>query len=240
MSSLFAEMLGLVLPQECVGCGVWDTSCCPDCLGLLDGAPYRCEEGAAALAGVAGGAARLPVWAVAPYAGAVRRIVVAWKRGLHADLARAVERAGRRAGAQWWAELAPAGLPGAGICVLPAPSGWRRRAAGRFVVGALARAVAAGLEEAGAGPPVLVADALRRGVGRAHQAGLGAGERAVNRRTGTRLARPLPVGAPCLLVDDVLTTGATLAAARGALVARGHRVVAALVVAATPAPRRRR
>jgi adenine/guanine phosphoribosyltransferase-like PRPP-binding protein len=40
----------------------------------------------------------------------------------------------------------------------------------------------------------------------------------------------------CILVDDVLTTGATLAAVERALERRGHDVLGATVLAATPAP----
>ncbi len=42
----------------------------------------------------------------------------------------------------------------------------------------------------------------------------------------------------CILVDDVLTTGATLAAVERALERRGHDVLGATVLAATPAPGR--
>ena len=44
----------------------------------------------------------------------------------------------------------------------------------------------------------------------------------------------LPSGTRVLLLDDVVTTGATLAAAREALIAQGCEVVGALVLAATP------
>jgi predicted amidophosphoribosyltransferase len=40
----------------------------------------------------------------------------------------------------------------------------------------------------------------------------------------------------CLLLDDVVTTGATLSAAERALEAAGADVVGALVLAATPSP----
>lgn len=79
-----------------------------------------------------------------------------------------------------------------------------------------------------------MADVLRRAYGRAHQAGLGAAGRSANRRRSMRLVAGLPPRSSCLLVDDVLTTGATLGECRRVLEAGGHRVLGALVLAATP------
>jgi len=255
------DVLGLLLPVECPGCGRWDVPLCPDCARVFDSGPWRCESGAPMLAAVPGepsapnpgGAdpevaasepgSRLPVWALAGYAGATRGVVLAWKNGRRRDLARTIEAVGRRAGHSWGDVLLGEGRwPGADLVVVPAPSGARRRLAGRFVVGPLADAVAQGLATAArapttAGPPssvrVTAIDALRRGSGRAHQAGLGVAARGANRRD-MRLAHSLQPGRSCVLVDDVLTTGATLAECRRTLVAAGHDVVGALVLAATP------
>lgn len=247
VARLLDETLGLVLPVECPGCGSWDTALCESCRGLLDAAPTRCEQGAPALAGLLPQDPLLPAWAITSYAGPVRGLVLAWKREPRAALTRAVHGAARRAGRAWAGEVLDRVEPGRDVWVLPAPSGWQRRAQGRFVVGGLASAVAEGLAEGRAEGPggvpvpgrVRVADVLRRAPGRAHQAGLGVAGRAANRRGGTRMRRGLPDGAACVLVDDVLTTGATLAAARETLVGAGHHVLGALVVAAAPAPRGR-
>ena len=57
------------------------------------------------------------------------------------------------------------------------------------------------------------------------------------RRSGPVLrARRVPVGTRILLVDDVVTTGTSLATASDALLAAGARSVRSVVVAATPAP----
>lgn len=65
------------------------------------------------------------------------------------------------------------------------------------------------------------------------QRGLGAHERAVNVR-GTLRARWGGAGAEAVIVDDVVTTGATFDEAARALEVAGFRVVAAVALAATP------
>ena len=81
--------------------------------------------------------------------------------------------------------------------------------------------------------------AQRRGV--RDQAGLDAAERSANLAGALRLRRG-PVrgwsdGAGMVLVDDVVTTGSSLAEAARALQAAGLAVLGAATVAATPAPR---
>lgn len=111
-------------------------------------------------------------------------------------------------------------------------------------------APAAGAVGAAARPLVPVVPLVPRAAGRARlvralvhtrrrtadQTGLGA------RARGRNLAGALRVGtagraegAVCVLVDDVLTTGATLAECERALEDAGHEVVLGLVLAATPA-----
>jgi predicted amidophosphoribosyltransferase len=72
------------------------------------------------------------------------------------------------------------------------------------------------------------------------QKGLGRGDRAQRVRGSMRVRRGLFApgvnGRPCIIVDDVLTTGATLAEAARALRAAGALVTGAVVLAATRPP----
>lgn len=240
-----AEAGRLVLPVECAGCGRWDTALCEDCAALLRRRPRRCEQAAALLAG-SGPAPGLPTWSAGPYRGALRAMVLAWKNQRRPDIETTLLAGAREMAAAWAGDPDLRALlraaPGTGtVLVLPAPSGTRRRLARRLVVADLAGAVAAGLARSGmltetGVSEVLVADLLRRRGGRDHQAGIGARGRAENRRGRIRCRTALPRGVAVVLVDDVVTTGATLAACAEAVRAAGGEAIGALALASTPAP----
>ncbi|MEL7976948.1 ComF family protein [Isoptericola sp. F-RaC21] len=232
------ELARLVVPVACPGCGTPDVRWCPGCRALLDGPPRRVEASAPRLDRLDDVPA-LPVWALAAYTGPVRELVVAWKDRGRADLDRLVGPPVRSAAhaVAGPTRRAAAGRP---VLVVGAPStASSRRARGRDHVGVLARAAEAGLRDAGARAAVVPALA-RRGRGR-DQVGLGARARGRNLvgSVVTRdrvLARAGGSRPAVLLVDDVLTTGATLAAAERALEDAGADVLGALVLAATPPP----
>nr|WP_246857670.1 phosphoribosyltransferase family protein [Oerskovia sp. KBS0722] len=196
------------------------------------------------------GTSPLPVWVLAPYAGPLRGIVVAWKDTGRHDLSTAVEAAAYRAGraVAAWVRDAVGQVDGpwegtpTRVQVVPAPSSASaRRARGSEPVQGLARALARGLVDAGVDASATPVLAQRGRQGR-DQVGLGARSRGARLR-GVRVARraerrglPRP-GTVCLLVDDVLTTGATLAACERALEDAGARVLGAVALAATPPPR---
>lgn len=221
------ELADLALRRECAGCGRARTSWCPDCGRGLQGAPT-----ARRLAPLGPGTTGLTVWSTASYRDVVRAGVVAWKDRGRADLTPVLAQALRRAVLAAVADLADTGDR---LLLVPAPSSRRtRRARGRDPVRDLARCCAGRLRRRGL--DVQVAPALSQARHVQDQAGLGADERQQNLSGALRV---LPAwgrllrGRDCLVVDDVVTTGATLLDCVRALDEAGATVRAAATVAAT-------
>ncbi|MDR1188426.1 MAG: hypothetical protein LBK95_13400 [Bifidobacteriaceae bacterium] len=223
------EAADLVWPADCAGCGLELAGpLCGRCRQALLGPVERREQGAPRLVPADGGAA-LPVWASAWYSGEVRRAIVAWKRQGRGELEREVRRAIARTAETAARVLAPIS---AEVAVVPIPSRLVRRLARPFgTTAVLALAVAEAL--CGAGLDASLADVLTRAASSGEQAGRSSRARTVGRENTTGLRR-VP-GAPCLLVDDVLTTGATLLDAERALARAGTPTLGAVVLAASPA-----
>ncbi|WP_229891788.1 ComF family protein [Streptomyces mashuensis] len=231
MRRWWLEMAGLVLPADCAGCGRARTVLCGACRARLYGhAPCRVLPEPVP--------AGLPwVYAAAPYGGCVRSALLAHKErgalGLAEPLGAALAGAAGRAGAGG-AGYASRGARGPFLLV-PVPSA-RRAVAGRGHDPVLRIARAATRALRGGGVPARVAPVLRLRRAVADQSGLDARGRLANVagamgvvRGGERLWRD---GGVVVLVDDLMTTGASLAEAARAVGAVGGRVAGAAVVAA--------
>ncbi len=224
MRGWWRDLTDLVLPAECGGCGRARAVLCPECRAALSGAaPCRVRP--------APEPPGLPVvHAAAPYEDEVRAVLLAHKeRGalalaepLGSALAGAV-RAGLREA------TARGAAPGAGAPVLlvPVPSARRAvRTRGHDPARRIALAAAAELRRTGTPARVLAALRQRRAV--ADQSGLDARQRRDNMAGALAVApgggRLLRAGGPVVLVDDLMTTGASLAeAARAVRAAAGVR-----------------
>lgn len=223
-SEVWRPLFDLALPGTCAACGAWSTPVlCPACTDEL------CRQVGSTAAvrhtPTPAPAGMPPCWSTAEYASVVRRLVVAHKdadrRDLRAVLAALLTPAVGRALAE-----APRG---ADVLVVPVPSSaraWRVRGdhPWRHVAGAAA-------DDHG----LPVADVVR--VSRVRdQAGLDAGQRRAN------LTHAMAVRAGheqtladrhVIVVDDVVTTGATLAETARVVLSCGAASVRAATVAAT-------
>jgi predicted amidophosphoribosyltransferase len=229
-----AALVDLVLPGECAGCasdsGERASLLCPACRLELTG-PARPARPTPVPPGLP------PPWAVADYDGAARGAILAHKEdGRFAVVAPLGDALARSVLAGL---AATAAADRAGVALVPVPS--RRtavRGRGQDATLRLARRAAAAVRRAG--PDVEVLPVVRIVRGMADQAGLDAGERAANLHGALvvpdRLARHV-CGRAVVVVDDVITTGASIAETARALRAAGADVRCAAVVAAT---RRRR
>lgn len=214
--AMFDAAADLTLPRSCPGCARPGTAMCRRCwdgaLGPRRCRPDPCPPGFP------------PTWVTGTYAGVLRAAVLAVKERGRGDLvpllatalAIAVERA----------------VPGPGAVVLvPVPSARaaaRRRGGDHMLL--LARRTAVELQRGGRPATVVAALGLRRTP--RDSAGLTAAQRARNLAGAVRLtpgAAGLTGCARVVVVDDVVTTGATLSECARALRERGLRVSAAAV-----------
>ena len=219
-----ADLLDLVHPRDCVGCGRAGTSLCVSCARLLRTGPVAHRPTPAP--------AGFPrAFAAAPYDGPVRAAIVAWKergeRDLCAHLAAAL--------ADAVVALSDEGGLRGPLCVVPVPaSSAALRLRGEDILLLLARRTARVLRHSGR--PADCRTLLRLDRLPLDQSGLGRQARLANLRGSMSLGAPAASDrdlGSVVIVDDVLTTGATLAEATRALESSGIRVAGAATVAAT-------
>ncbi|WP_369412596.1 ComF family protein [Neoroseomonas alba] len=241
-----AALLDALLPPRCLSCEAEVAehgTLCAACFTALTpvtapfcarcGVPFAHEgQGEAGEGGLLCGACRnrTPAFRTARaafrYGEGARRLILPFKHGDRTDLARPLARHMARAGA---ALLARAEI------IVPVPVHWRRLVARRYDQAAL---LAQAVGRIAAIP--VVPDMLRRiratealgGKSAAERAATVEGAFAVSRSGARRLA-----GRQVLLVDDVMTSGATAEACAVALLGAGAAGVDVLAAARVPDPR---
>ena len=226
--------LDTAVPPLCPACRdlVTDTGLCPACWGKLAfisapycprlGIPFAYDPGPGILSmqAIADPPAYSRARAAVRFDDVARKLVHAFKYGDRLDLAPLLGRWMARAGRELLDEA---------DALVPVPLHWRRLWARRFnQSGALAEAIA---RESG----VAVAHtALSRVKATPQQVGLSRAERATNVQGAFRVApsdKAAVAGRPLIVVDDVLTSGATVDACARALLRAGAAQVDVLVFA---------
>ncbi|QYF73882.1 ComF family protein [Cryobacterium sp. PAMC25264] len=209
----------VLMPTDCSGCGAADRALCSGCAAALRPTPALCTRD------------DLTIWSALEYRDVAARVLVAYKDGGRTDAAPALAGALRAAVGAALAAAPGSAAPGGtgwppaaveGVLLVAVPSSRRAwRARGFTPVELLLRRAAL--------RPVRL---LRPGGRVADQVGLGRQERLDN-RTGALVATRRLAGHRVLLVDDIVTTGATLLDARRAIRLAGGEVIGAATVAET-------
>jgi predicted amidophosphoribosyltransferase len=213
-----AAFVDLVLTRTCGGCGEAGARWCGACAAHLTAVPrqHTLTDGT-------------PVWSAAAYEGPVREAVNAWKDHDRTDLDRPLGLAVARC-------YTAAGVRADAVVPVPSSRSARRRR-GREPVHDLARCLRRELRRAGAGDAPTVLAPLRQRRRVVDQAGLGAPARAANLAGALHVVPALEGrlhGRRLVVVDDVVTTGASIIETVRALSRAGAVVVGAVTVAATP------
>ena len=208
----------LLVGAACPGCGRPAIAVCAACARAI-----RPDPG---LVTTAGAALQLTITAAGHHHGVLRRVILDWKERGRFPLTEVLSH-----------HLAAAVVEAVDhdeVALVPVPTSWlatRRR--GDDLVLSLARATAVRLDSVG--HRATVHPVLSRTRRTRDQAGLGADDRARNlNRAFTMDRHRLPSHVPLVIVDDIVTTGSTLAEAARALAVRGWGVHGAATVAATP------
>ncbi|MFI7586660.1 ComF family protein [Spongisporangium articulatum] len=210
--SLAEALSGLVWPAVCAACGTPGAAVCTACARWYGEARWCPLPGSARPAGV---------WAACAYGGTAGRLVSAWKEHGRLDLTPHLA-AGLTASVS--AALRATGPPRCAgrVALVPVPtSRAARRRRGADLTADLAGRTARNLR--GQGIEAVVVPALRLARAVQDQAGLGAEQRRENLAGAMRetAAAGGLAAARVLLVDDVVTTGATVREATKVLVRAG-------------------
>jgi predicted amidophosphoribosyltransferase len=211
------DAISVIAPTECSGCGASDRALCDGCRLQLIAAPHVIAAGATT-ADVSLSDASIEVHTALEYTGVVRNVLLAFKDAGRTDAAAGLARPLRRAIGAALAKTARPVPPAIGLAVIPSTRAAFRTRGYRPVELVLHKARLT---------PARVLAASRQ---TEDQAGLGASARAVNRSSSLRARRQVR-GRAYLLVDDIVTTGATLIEARRAIEAAGGVVVGAATIA---------
>lgn len=221
-TSTISGIADVILGRSCAGCDEPGIALCPVCRQLLAPRPrlrrsLDMDEISAGL--------HLPVACSLDYRGEVRQVLYRYKDHRIPELAGALGPA-LAASIEFAAEHASTSTSELTAAIIPTRRSTAKRR-GFDTVAALTRAATAHRPVAATCTPL--ADVRRDG----HVKSLGVWERQHRTAGAFAIRGPIPSG-PVILIDDIVTTGATAREAAASLMVAGVHVVAVAAVAGTP------
>lgn len=221
--SIIDRFLSVFAPYECLACGAEGSLLCVPCSQGITGIPercYDCKEASAGFLTCDRCRARSRLYAV--------RAAIVYS-GIAKELVHRLKFSGAKSAARTMAALLPPPI-GNDILVVPVPTASSRvRGRGFDQAVLLARAFSRHRR-------LPYSDPLIR-IGRTRQVGTSRSKRASQLEGAFRIRKPDKIrGRRLLLIDDVITTGATLEAAASALKAVGAGRIEAVAFAHAEAP----
>ena len=205
----WGAVMDLVFPVQCAGCHKWDVQLCDQCASMATrvSAEMVLEDSA--------GVPYAPLFGLGKYEGALRNVVLSAKHDPNHNLDRFLWAAGNALGEAVGEQLKGGcriahrgGFPPSEVWVVGAPPSHARKRKRMEIVPTIAQGLASGLTRVGVGAVVVDAVSLRSW--RRSQAGRSEKQRRLGRSGALQLELPPAEGAPVVLVDDAVTTGATM------------------------------
>lgn len=199
VAKTYRDFSTLIFPESCPGCGQLDTRLCDRCRGIFLRAPITVSAAIPLDAGIN------EIWTLSVYRGSARKVVLAMKHSRSAYYQELPLFFGAAAGKSLAASFRRP------VIVCPVPSTFRfGKTAISSTAGRLAAGIASSLEAEGVA--VGLSGLLELKAGSKKQAGRSFEERVRGRTGSMRLAAgaDFDFSKEVLLVDDVITTGATI------------------------------
>lgn len=223
------QVANLVFPVQCAGCRAWDENLCDSCAALARNTskPKYLEDSA--------GVPYAPLVTLGPYEDALRNIILQAKHDPNHNLDEFLVESGKTLGKGVLSRLNEAFAPTNGIAtpveevwVVGAPSSRSRKWKRMEIVPLITEGVRAALSTSGL--PCQVVDAVSMRLFKGSQAGKSEMQRRLSRDDALKLVAKPEGQVVVVLVDDVVTTGATMR--QMARLLHPHVLVAAALAAA--------